>query len=92
VKRVSVHKAISEHVNKQNDRINEFLPLDQKREAFIEEALELCRQGKDFTTDKINEVTKQINELAKQGIIPTRKHVTIEMVREYAGKTKNKVK
>jgi len=81
---MSVHKAISEHVNKQNHRINEFLALDQKREDFIEEALELCKQGKIFTTDKINEVTKQINEMAKQGIIPTRKQVTNEMVREYA--------
>ena len=84
---MSVHKAISEHVNKQNHRINEFLVLDQKREEFIEEALELCKLGKNFTTDKINKVTKQINELAKQGIIPTRKQVTAEMVREYSRKT-----
>lgn len=85
---MSVHKAISEHVNKQNAIINEFLELDQKREEFIGEALELCKQGKVFTTDKINQVTNQINELAKQGIVPTRKQVTIEMVREYASKKK----
>lgn len=85
---MSVHKAITKHVNKQNQKINEFLVLDQKREAYIEEALERCREGKDFTTDKINEVTNQINELAKKGIIPTRKPVTIEMVREYALKTR----
>lgn len=85
---MSVHKAITKHVNKQNQKINEFLVLDQKREAYIEEALERCREGKVFTTDKINEVTNQINELAKKGIIPTRKPVTIEMVREYALKTR----
>lgn len=80
---MSVHKAITEHVNKQNQKINDFLLLDQQREAYIEEALELCKQGHDFTTDKINEVTMKINDLAKKGIIPTRKLVTIEMVREY---------
>ena len=81
---MSVHKAISEHVNKQNQKINRFLLLDQQREFFIEEALFLCKQGKEFTTDKINEMTNQINNLAKQGIIPFRKLVTKEMVKEYA--------
>lgn len=87
---MSVHKAISEHVNKQNKKINDFLALDLKREAYIEEALELCKQGKDFTTDKINEVTNQINALARQGIVPTRKTVSAEMVREYAMKLGNR--
>lgn len=81
---MSVHKAITEHVNKQNKKINDFLSLDQLREMYIEEAVTLCRDGKPFTTEKINMVTNQINDLAKQGIIPTRKLVSIEMVREYA--------
>lgn len=81
---MSVHKAITKHVNKQNQKINDFLLLDQQREVFIEEALELCKQGKNFTTDNINEVTMKINDLAKKGIIPTRKLVTIDMVKEYA--------
>ncbi|NRD76281.1 YpbS family protein [Bacillus sp. BRMEA1] len=85
---MSVHKAITEHVNKQNKKINDFVALDQMREQYIEEALELCRQGKAFTTEKINDITQQINELAKKGIVPTRKLVTAEMVREYALKTK----
>jgi hypothetical protein len=84
MKNMSVHKAISEHVNKQNQKINRFLLLDQQREHYIEEALFLCKQGKDFTTDKINEMTNQINTLAKQGIIPFRKLVTKEMIKEYA--------
>jgi hypothetical protein len=83
---MSVHKAISEHVTKQNHRITDFLSLDQQRERYIEEAVELCKQGKDFTTDKINHITNQINELARKGIVPTRKAVTPEMVREYAMK------
>jgi hypothetical protein len=84
---MSVHKAITEHVNKQNKKINQFLFLDQQRELYIEEALHLCKQGRDFTTDKINEVTNQINILAKQGIIPVRKSVTKEMVTDYASRS-----
>ena len=80
---MSVHQAITNHVNKQNKRINEFIALDQQREFYIEDAVQLCKNGKDFSTDKINKVTKQINELAKQGIVPTRKLVTPEMIREY---------
>jgi hypothetical protein len=87
---LSVHKAISEHVNKQNEKINHFLALDSQREAYIEEALELSLQGKEFTIDKINQVTNQINALAKQGIVPTRKIVTVEMVRDYAMKLRDK--
>lgn len=85
---MSVHKAITKHVNTQNKRINEFLMLDQQREFYIEQALQSCKEGKSFTADKINEVTVKINELAKQGIIPTRKLVTIEMIEEYANKVK----
>jgi hypothetical protein len=88
LKNMSVHKDITEHVNKQNQRINDFLVLDNLREQYIDEAVELCKQGKEFTTDKINEVSKRINALARKGIIPTRKLVTVEMVREYALKSK----
>jgi DNA replication protein DnaD len=83
---MSVHKEITEHVKNANKRINEFLALDQKREFYIQEAVELCKQGKEFSTTKINEVTNVINELAKQGIVPARKNVTTEMVREYIRK------
>ena len=83
---MSVHKDITTHVNKQNKRITDFVALDRKRELYIEEAVELCKQGKEFSTDKINAVTNTINELAKQGIVPSRKNVTAEMVREYVRK------
>lgn len=85
---MSVHKAISEHVNKQNKIITQFLALDQEREAYIEEAVSNCIAGIPFTPNKINEVTAKINELAKQGIIPTRKIVTQNMIEEYAQKQK----
>jgi hypothetical protein len=85
---MSVHKEITAHVNQANKRITDFLALDQKREFYIEEAVELCKQGKAFSTEMINEVTNQMNELAKQGIVPARKNVTIEMVREYVNRMK----
>ena len=85
---MSVHKAISAHVNKQNKIITEFLALDQEREAYIEEAVLNCKSGMLFTPDKINEVTSRINKLSKQGIIPTRKIVTSEMIKEYVKKLK----
>jgi hypothetical protein len=83
---MSVHHALTEHARKLNTRITRFLELDAKREAFIEEALSLSKEGKAFSTVKINEVTEEINQLARQGIVPSRKLVTAEMVEEYAGR------
>lgn len=85
---MSVQQAITNHIKKQNKRISDFLSLDQKREEYIDEAVHLCREGKEFSTAKINEVTKQINQLARQGIVPLRKTVTVEMIREYVQKEK----
>lgn len=86
---MSVHKSISNHVNKQNQIITEFFTLDQQREFFIEEAVELCKQGKEFKTDKINEVTAKMNELAKLlENIPSRKIVTPQMIEDYVKKLK----
>lgn len=86
---MSVQQAITEHIKKQNKRIVDFVALDQKREELIDEAVNLCKEGKEFTTARINAVTKQINELARQGIVPTRKLVTTDMVREYVQKLKS---
>lgn len=80
---MSVHKAISAHVNNQNKMITTFLELDQKRETYIEEAITKCKQGIAFSTDKINEVTTLMNEISKQGVVPARKYVTSEMVEEF---------
>lgn len=79
---MSVHKDLALHASKQNATFKEFLALDQKRESYIEEAVELCKQGKPFTTDKINEVTKMINQINLR-FIPTRKYVTVDMVKEF---------
>ena len=83
---MSVHKDISLHAEKQNQLFNKFALLEQKREDYIQEAIELCKAGKEFTTVFINEVTLQINELANQRLVPIRKIVTPEMVREYVEK------
>ncbi len=79
---MSVHKALSTHAQKQNAIYKHFLALDEKREQHIEEAIELCKQGKEFTTYKINEVTTQINQMNMR-IVPVRKIVTVEMIQEY---------
>lgn len=85
---MSVHKAISKHSNNQHQRVKTFAQLDMAREQYIEEAVSLCKEGKTFSVEKINEVTKRINELARQGIVPTRKIVTPEMVHEYVNRLK----
>jgi hypothetical protein len=71
----------SEHVTYQ-----QFLVLDQQREQYIEQAIELCKQGLPFSTDKINEVTNRINKINLR-FIPTRKNVTGEMVQEFVKKS-----
>ncbi|MGD6874016.1 YpbS family protein [Sutcliffiella horikoshii] len=84
---MSVHKAISEHSRKQNQVVMSFLQLEHQREAYIEEAIVLCRQKKPYTTEKINEVTKRINDLARKGIAPQRQLVTKEMVEEFVSRS-----
>lgn len=80
---MNVHKAITNHSKKQNAIAKEFIKLDQQREHYIDEAVSLCLKGEPFTTDKINEVTKRINDEARLGIVPERKLVTAQMVEEY---------
>jgi hypothetical protein len=86
---MSVHKALSKHVNGLNEIIKEYVTLDKKREALIDEACNLCREGKPFSTEKINEVTEQMNILSKRiENLPERKFVTPQMVLDYVGKKK----
>ncbi|MED1123218.1 YpbS family protein [Bacillus atrophaeus] len=82
----NVHEAITAHSNKQHQHIKHFLQLEQKREQAIEETVAKCQNGEPFTTDTINEITAEMNQLAKQGIMPTRRLVTKEMVEEYANR------
>jgi galactokinase len=78
-----VHEAITAHIQKQHAAIKRFVQLEAERERYIDEAVALCQNGLPFTVTKINEVTKEMNELAKHGAMPQRKYVTVEMVKEY---------
>ncbi|PFJ12111.1 hypothetical protein COD67_19930 [Bacillus cereus] len=87
---MEVHKAITAHSRKQNEIVKTFLQLDAQREAAIEAAVLLASNGKEFSVDVINVVTKQINDLAKRGVAPQRKLVTEDMVMEYVGRLQEK--
>lgn len=86
---VSVHKALTSHANKLNAILTQYANLDRDREFYIEEALSLYERGLPFTTDKINSITIQMNELSnKIENLPPRKLVTNEMVEEYVNRRK----
>ncbi|MDR4888640.1 DUF2533 family protein [Bacillus sp. HNG] len=80
----NVHEAITKHSNAQHEIVKTFVGLEQRRELFIDEAVALAKQNKEFTVDKINQVTLEMNKLAQKGIVPLRKLVTVDMVKEYA--------
>jgi hypothetical protein len=82
---MSVHKELAQHAANQNLVYQEFQKLDQLREQYIEEAIELCKQDKPFSTDKINEVTHKMNQINLR-FVSERKYVTVEMVKEYVKK------
>jgi hypothetical protein len=82
---MSVHIELAKHAEKQNKMYQAFLELDQTRETYIEEAIELCKKGEAFSTDKINRVTDKINKMNLR-FIPFRKYVSVEMVKEYVKK------
>ncbi|MBL4950795.1 DUF2533 family protein [Neobacillus sp. YIM B02564] len=84
---MSVHKDLIRHAQKQNQDYQSFLQLDELREKYIEEAISLCKQGKSFSTDKINEVTRKMNSIPLR-IVPERKIVTAEMVQEYVNRSR----
>ncbi|WP_434813959.1 YpbS family protein [Bacillus halotolerans] len=82
-----VHKAISAHSAKQHEHIKTFMQLEHLREMAIEEAVAKCKNDEPFSTDAINEITEKMNQLAKKGIVPTRRLVLKEMVKEYVSRT-----
>lgn len=86
---MSVHKGISDQLGQKNREINLFIKLDKEREAAISRAVERCEANEEYTTERINELSSQINELAKQGSIPTRTYVTNAMIEEYCQKKRD---
>lgn len=87
---MEVHKEITAHSRKQNKIVTTFLQLEAQREAAIEAAVSLALRGQKFSVDAINMVTKQMNDLAKQGVAPQRKIVTEDMVMEYVNRLQEK--
>ncbi|WP_062232021.1 DUF2533 family protein [Fictibacillus sp. FJAT-27399] len=83
---MSVHQEISKHSSRQHAIVSEFLRLEQRRENLIDIAVEQCGKGLPFSVKEINEVSKQMNQLAQKGIVPQRKLITEQMVKEYAHK------
>lgn len=83
---MSVHKAISQHSQKQHQALKKFMELDAKREFYIEQAINKCKKNESFSVELINQVTKEINEMAVHEIVPTRKYVTEDMIKAYVNK------
>jgi hypothetical protein len=82
---MSVHKELAQHAKQQNLIYQTFLQLDDLREHYIEEAILLCQKGEPFSTNKINEITNQINKINLR-FIPERKMVTDEMIKAFVNK------
>lgn len=83
---MSVHKAITELFESRYEARKKYLQLDKKREQAIEKVLEQAKNSLPFTTTKINQITNEMNLLAKKYNLPPRKNVTKEMVWEYVKK------
>ncbi|KHF41925.1 DUF2533 family protein [Halalkalibacter okhensis] len=80
---MTVHLQIAEQVKKHREAQKQFLALDAQRERAIEAVLELAKSNKTIQTTEINEITKQMNQIAMQFQFPPRKLVTPEMVTNY---------
>ena len=55
-----------QHIQKQHQHIKQFVRLEQEREKAIDDAVDKCRRNEAFSTDLINQITVQMNELAKR--------------------------
>ncbi|MCM3652048.1 DUF2533 family protein [Metabacillus litoralis] len=86
----NVHDAITKHSKNQHNHIQSFLKLEAMRESLIDEAIQLCVSSLPFEVDKINQVTGEMNRLASEGIVPTRKMVTKQMVQDFVQKKSGK--
>ncbi|WP_017728428.1 DUF2533 family protein [Halalkalibacterium ligniniphilum] len=83
---MSVHLQIAEQVKNHRKAQADFLAFDKQRELAIVETLAQAKQGKSFSVQKINHITKQMNDIAKRFQFPTRKEVTTAMVIDYLNK------
>jgi hypothetical protein len=86
---VEVHRLLTTHILTKERAIRKFNELDLLREAEIERVITLCKEGKPFLTDAINEITEQMKQLGRENLLnfPERKWVTVPMVKEYVQKS-----
>ncbi|WP_096201333.1 DUF2533 family protein [Bacillus sp. FJAT-45350] len=83
---MSVHLQIASQINKHLDGQKEFRRLDMMREEAIARTIAEAKKVSDFSVQEINQITNEMNQLAKKFSFPVRKNVTKEMVIDY---TKN---
>lgn len=80
-----VHKAISAHSSKQHEHIKAFMRLENMREMAIEEAVSKCKNDEPLLQMQLMKLPSRSISSPK-GIVPTRRLVSKEMVREYVSR------
>ncbi|MFC5713458.1 DUF2533 family protein [Thalassorhabdus alkalitolerans] len=81
---MSVHQAISGQIEKRLLKEKEFLALDLRREEAIEETLTQAKKDPgEISVQRINQITKEMNQIAAHYRFPQRKNVTKEMIQSY---------
>lgn len=83
---MSVHIEISKHIHRHIEAQQKYKDFDQSRELAIEETLQKAKLGEEFDTVTINQITNEMNEIAKKYNFPLRKVVTKDMVEQYLRK------
>ncbi len=83
---MSVHNQISRKVNEKLTAIEEYKQLDNQREILIIEAIKKYQSSNYVELTKLNELTKEMNQLASKHQFPHRKIVSKEMFLEYVTK------
>jgi hypothetical protein len=81
---MSVHLQIAKQINTHLQGQKNYKELDSQREEAIEEALQKAKNNEEYTTQTINEITEEINGIAKRFAFPLRKVVTKDMISNYA--------
>lgn len=77
---MSVHHEISKKVKVVHHMIEEYRRLDLLREKAITEVMEKARRNEEFTLDRVNKITMELNQHAASHHLPPRLFVTKEMV------------
>ncbi|MCM3761541.1 YpbS family protein [Alkalihalobacillus oceani] len=85
---MAVHLQISEQVKRHRQAQQQFRELDAKREQAIEHVLTAAKAGQEINITEINRITNEMNQTAARFHFPTRKTVTVEMVKDVIQRSK----